>query len=494
MIDAPFALAFTAGLVATVNPCGFAMLPAYLSYFMGMEDASALTSGHATVRRALLVGAVVSSGFLLVFGVVGLLVTLGLRSIIDLIPWAAMVVGVGVGLLGIAMLAGFTPVVSLPKVGSARAGRHLSTVFTFGVSYAVASLSCTLPIFLVVVAGAIPRTSLVSGVLLFLVYGVGMSLVLVVLTLALALGKRGLVRWLRRSAAHVNRVSGAILVLASLVLGGVNGVNGVTAETNVGIGTTSPDRQLTVEGTQALGKFRRFSDAGPGFAPAFLSERARGTTTAPQDMRPEHAAAVIEASVHEALHALRADAAMLLGGHGADALSSRNSHARARLQRRLSVAGEMFMAAAKINLAHVPFKGAGASIVDVLGGHTDITFSVPGSVNHHIKAGTLIPLGVTGSRPSRALPAIPTFGSIGLGSVDPGTFRLGTAPAGLPAAIRNRLVAALRTAMDTPLVQSRLAEGGYEPAFIPYPDALGYIEKELGKWRQAVKDAATKRN
>ena len=155
--------------------------------------------------------------------------------------------------------------------------------------------------------------------------------------------------------------------------------------------------------------------------------------------------------------------------------------------------GEMFMTAAKINLAHVPFKGAGASIVDVLGGHTDITFSVPGSVNHHIKAGTLVPLGVTGSRPSRALPAVPTFGSIGLASVDPGTFRFIAAPAGLPAAIRDRLVPALRSAMDTPLVQSRLAEGGYEPAFIPYPDALAYIQTELKKWRQAVKDAGAKR-
>ena len=156
--------------------------------------------------------------------------------------------------------------------------------------------------------------------------------------------------------------------------------------------------------------------------------------------------------------------------------------------------GEMFMTAAKIDLAHVPFKGAGASIVDVLGGHTDITFSVPGSVNHHIKAGALIPLGVTGSRPSRALPAIPTFGSIGLASVDPGTFRFVVAPAGLPPAIRNKLVASLRTTMDTPLVQTRLAEGGYEPAFIPYPDALGYIETELKKWRQAVKDASAKRS
>jgi hypothetical protein len=74
----------------------------------------------------------------------------------------------------------------------------------------------------------------------------------------------------------------------SLVLGGVNGFNGANAETNVGIGTTSPDRQLTVEGTQALGRFRRFYGTADPFtatyAPAFLFERARGTQAAPSDI------------------------------------------------------------------------------------------------------------------------------------------------------------------------------------------------------------------
>ena len=214
MIEAPFALAFTAGLVATVNPCGFAMLPAYLGYFMGLSDEDAPGGGAAAVQRGLVIGAVVSAGFLLVFGVGGLLVTIGLRSIIDWIPWAAMVIGGGVAALGVAMLAGWEPVVNLPKVGRAREGRRHSAVFAFGVSYAIASLSCTLPIFLAVVAGAIPGTNLASGVLLFLVYGLGMSLVLVVVTLALALGKDRIVQRLRRSAAHVNRVSGAILVVA----------------------------------------------------------------------------------------------------------------------------------------------------------------------------------------------------------------------------------------------------------------------------------------
>ncbi len=213
MIDAPFALAFTAGLVATVNPCGFAMLPAYLGWFLGLGEDGPAGRGGA-VGRGLVVGAVVSSGFLVVFGVTGVLITLGLRSVIDLIPWAAMAVGLLLVGLGVAMLAGHEPTFSLPRAGTAGGGRGTGALFGFGVSYAVASLSCTLPIFLAVVAGAIPQTTLVGGVLLFVVYGIGMSLVLVVVTLAVALGRQGLVRRLRRASAHVNRVSGAILVLA----------------------------------------------------------------------------------------------------------------------------------------------------------------------------------------------------------------------------------------------------------------------------------------
>jgi cytochrome c-type biogenesis protein len=207
MIDAPLALAFAAGLVSTVNPCGFAMLPAYLSYFLGLNEPG---EGRATVGRALVIGSVVSAGFLVVFGVVGVLVTLGLRWVITLIPWAALLIGVGLVLLGLAMLAGYQPVARLPKV---RGGAH-SSVFVFGVAYAVASLSCTLPVFLTVVAGSLTRLDFVSGLVTFLVYGLGMSLVLVSVTLAMAMGRRSLVGWLRRSARYLNRVAGAILVVA----------------------------------------------------------------------------------------------------------------------------------------------------------------------------------------------------------------------------------------------------------------------------------------
>ncbi len=162
MIDAPLAYAFTAGAVATVNPCGFAMLPAYLSYFLGIEAAKGVEDDRrASVGTALLVGAAVSAGFLVVFGIVGTLVNAGVSSFIDYVKWATIAIGIGLVVLGIAMLRGYHLPFSTPRLDKGGRNRTLGSIFLFGVSYAIASISCTLPIFLVVVFGTLSRTNFV---------------------------------------------------------------------------------------------------------------------------------------------------------------------------------------------------------------------------------------------------------------------------------------------------------------------------------------------
>jgi cytochrome c-type biogenesis protein len=212
-MEIPFAFAFTAGLVATLNPCGFAMLPAYLSYFLGLDEAADGPAARGWLR-ALQVGGVVSVGFQFVFGLAGILITAGVRAVVDALPWVALLVGTGVAVLGVAMLSGRDLSIALPTVSRAPSGRSLRGVFWFGVSYAVASLSCTLPVFLVVVAGTIPQLGSISGVATFLVYGAGMSALLLLITLALAFGKQVVVARVRRGSAAVGRIAGGILVLA----------------------------------------------------------------------------------------------------------------------------------------------------------------------------------------------------------------------------------------------------------------------------------------
>lgn len=205
-MTALLATAFAAGLVATVNPCGFAMLPAYLSYFLGDDGRR---SRPAALARALRISGLVSLGFLVVFGVAGVLLTLGVRAIVTFIPWLALGVGLALVVFGVAVYRGRYLTISL---GSGRVNRK--SVFAFGVSYAVASLSCTLPIFLSLVAGAFTQTTFLGGLAAFLVYAAGMSLVLTAITVTLALGQDRIIRAVRGAARYVSKVSGAVLVIA----------------------------------------------------------------------------------------------------------------------------------------------------------------------------------------------------------------------------------------------------------------------------------------
>jgi len=215
MIDAPLAYAFGVGMVATFNPCGFAMLPAYLSYFLGLEGAEHKDQ-RASVLRALAVGASVTLGFLVVFGLIGVVLKGSLDTVQERLPWVTLLLGVGLVVLGIWFLLGRTVTLPIPKQARAREGRELWSTFLFGVSYALVSLSCTIPTFLIAVTATFEEENFVSGLAVFIAYGLGMGLVLMVLTMAIALAEQGLVRNMRRVLPYVHRASGALLALAGL--------------------------------------------------------------------------------------------------------------------------------------------------------------------------------------------------------------------------------------------------------------------------------------
>lgn len=212
MIEAPLAFAFSVGLVATVNPCGFAMLPAYLSYFLGLEGAEA-DDARASLGRALATGALVTAGFMAVFSVVGLIVSLGVDGIRDALPWVTIAIGVALTVLGIAMLAGLELSVALPRLQRGGSDRTARSILLFGMSYATASLSCAFPLFLTVMT--VPE-GFVSSVASFVAFASGMALVLLALTVSLALARSSVVNHLRAAMRYVNPVSGALLIVAGL--------------------------------------------------------------------------------------------------------------------------------------------------------------------------------------------------------------------------------------------------------------------------------------
>ena len=208
--------AFALGMVALVNPCGFALLPAYLGFFLGLDDEDdGSESRIVALNRAQIVGLSMSLGFLVVFGLLGL-VFAGLGSTIQQNPWISTVIGVALVILGITMFFGFQPLLKLPKMEKGTGSRSMASMFLFGMSYAVASLSCTIGLFLSAVGTSASGESFASRLGAFVSYGLGMGLLATALTLAVAFGKRGIVNRFRQILPKINLISAVVLVLVGI--------------------------------------------------------------------------------------------------------------------------------------------------------------------------------------------------------------------------------------------------------------------------------------
>ena len=216
----PFGYAFGAGMVSAVNPCGFALLPVYLTLYLGADDS---TFRHRSLAfrlfKALWIAVVVTGGFAMLFGGFGIIVAAGGSVLMAVMPWLAVAVGVLLIALGGWMLLGKS--LSLPfmhglaaKIGDPR---QISTVgyFLFGLAFGATSLGCTLPIFLMVVGSSITAGDFTAGFLQFLAYILGMGAVMQLLTLGIAVIKEGVVVGvLRRLLPFVQRASALLLFVA----------------------------------------------------------------------------------------------------------------------------------------------------------------------------------------------------------------------------------------------------------------------------------------
>jgi cytochrome c biogenesis protein CcdA len=157
-------------------------------------------------------------GFAIVFGVLGVLVRAGVTVFMAWVPWVMIVLGAGLAALGAAGLAGRHPRVRLPLPAWGTRGRGAGSMVAFGVSYAVASLTCSLPIFLVGVTGSFTRSGVVTGIGTFLAYAAGMAAVLAAVSLAVAMARTSLVTVLRQAGRVADRVAPALLVVAGAYL------------------------------------------------------------------------------------------------------------------------------------------------------------------------------------------------------------------------------------------------------------------------------------
>ena len=214
MIDAPLALGFAAGMVAAFNPCGFALVPAYLSFFIGGETDAGAAHPLAPVSRALVVGGAVTVGFVAVFGAAGVLATTFSLGVQRVAPWISIPIGLVLAALGVAIALGWKPVVALPRLAVGGRSRGLASMTLYGASYATVSLSCTLPVFLAAVVTTFQDASFLSGMAVFVAYALGMGTVLTGMAVAMSLARGPLAHGPRRLVPLMTRLAGVLLAVA----------------------------------------------------------------------------------------------------------------------------------------------------------------------------------------------------------------------------------------------------------------------------------------
>lgn len=206
--------AFMLGMVGLLNPCGFPLLPVYLAAFVGVRDRDRVTRALSGIRA----GTAVTVGFSAVFATAGL-VAGSVHAVLSAIaPWAMIGIGVIVVALGILGVLGRTvPVHVAPRF---RAGSGFVAMAGFGMAYALGSLSCSLPVFVAAIGGALASGSAVVVGAVVVAYGLGMGLFATVLAVAVSLADTTVLRSLRPIMALLPRAAGALCILVGVYLVG----------------------------------------------------------------------------------------------------------------------------------------------------------------------------------------------------------------------------------------------------------------------------------
>lgn len=213
----PFVYALAAGVITMFSPCSAAMLPSYVALYLVDQDAEGI-SRLRRMLRAFYFSLAVTSGYMLLALILGTIVGLTGQLLFPLLPWLAVIIGMGLIGLGCWLLVGghFTLGIfgqAAVKLHVADTGRFFSYLL-FGVAYGLAALSCTLPVFLMVVVSAFVARGFVSGLIQFLAYCLGMTIVFLGIAIAVTFLREAVQHWLTRFVPLTGRISGGLLVLA----------------------------------------------------------------------------------------------------------------------------------------------------------------------------------------------------------------------------------------------------------------------------------------
>jgi tripartite-type tricarboxylate transporter receptor subunit TctC len=158
----------------------------------------------------------------------------------------------------------------------------------------------------------------------------------------------------------------------------------------------------------------------------------------------------------------------------------------------LHLAGELFKITAGVDILHIPFRGAGPALIDVVGGHTHAAFGSVTSSISHIRAGKLKPLGVGSLTRSATLPEVPTVVEAGVPGYEAANWIGIVATGGTPEPIVQRLHKEISEIMASPEVQKLFAAEGADIVYMSSAQFAAYSADEIVKWGRVVKQAGIK--
>ena len=153
---------------------------------------------------------------------------------------------------------------------------------------------------------------------------------------------------------------------------------------------------------------------------------------------------------------------------------------------------EIFKLQTGVNMVHVPYKGSGQAIADVLGGQVELFITTPPSVMQHVQSGKLKALAVTGKTRHPGMPNVPTVAEAGLANFELESWVALYAPAGTPPAVLQKLSADVKRSMELPETQHRASAAGIEVRYLSPADTNKVLERETADWSKAIKAANIK--
>jgi cytochrome c-type biogenesis protein len=201
------------GMAAAFNPCGVAMLPSYISYLIGSKDGD--YSYRKSLTKGIQLGLTMTVGFLLVFVLSGFALSWIGHSLITVFPVFSIIVAILLILMGLGMLFGkHLPI----KTISFQIKSGKGSIFLYGVAYAFGSLSCTLPVFLLVVSKSMTNNSILNTLMNFSVFSIGMGIVVTIITV-LSLFSRSIVQqFLKKYLPFIEKLTAVVILLSGIYL------------------------------------------------------------------------------------------------------------------------------------------------------------------------------------------------------------------------------------------------------------------------------------